>query len=221
MDMIRILQASTKGKGWIEWMGPECIGQLEYIESKLSNLWSSGRCFPGKLQTLLPFIVLSREHTKLVVLCKEPYRSNSMACGIPVLSGDGMMTPSAKIFKLFIEDYWEGVTNTNYMSLYYESGILVLNSSFTTGYVDDKKYNLTESHFPLWTNFMIPLMERFAEDNVPILGLGLEAKGLLRGLNLGPRVMICPFPIDESRSGDEFITTMSYAVSEYVFDTTS
>jgi uracil DNA glycosylase len=198
-------------------MSEECKAQLDYIDSKLASAWKLGLCCPIRPLVMAPLAALPRCNVRLVVICKAPYKSRSMACGIPVLSGNGKETPTSRVFKSLISKYWDGVNNTNYMSLYYKSGILVLNSAFTIAMQYDDKYNITESHFPLWTNFMVPFVKKLHDEHVPIVALGVEAKGLIRNLENSSIVKTCQFPKDAS-SGYEFKEIMSHAISEYVFD---
>jgi uracil DNA glycosylase len=217
--MIGALNSSKNGKSWLEWMGKGCIRKLDYIESKLSPLWLSGVCYPSPSEAILPLAMLHRDQVRLVVICKEPYRGRNMACGVPILSKSGLMTPSSNIFKGFIESYWDGVTNSNYMQIYYNCRILVLNSSWTIGPLDEDRYDLTESHYPLWTNFMVPFVRKLSDDNVPIVALGIEAKGLVRDIESTSDVVVSGFPSD-IRSIGEFTAAMSSSIASHVFNIT-
>lgn len=215
--MLKHLGSSRVGSTWLRWLGQDMLQQLANVESKLDYLWLLGLCYPIRELVMVPMCLIPRESTKVVLLCKNPYRSPRMACGVPVHSADGTMTPSSRVFKEFIQRYWDNVTDDNYMGLYYESGVLVLNSSPTIQQAPDDKYSLTDSHFPLWTSFMVPLVRRLYSEGVTIVGLGVEGKNLMRGLSEGPNYISTPFPSDD-KSISLFTTTMSYVFSEYLFD---
>jgi len=218
--MLRCLETSREGRIWLEWMGPDMVQQLKHIEQKLSLLWRLGICYPYAHLVLSPMHLIERSKTKLILLCKAPYRSPVMACGVPVLSGDGTMTPSSKVFKSLIERYWEGVTDDNYMHLYYRSGVLVLNSCPTIQQEVDDRYSLTDSHFPLWTKFMVPFIRKMHSEGVPVVGLGVESKGLMRGIPEDLSCIVCSYPSDY-KSIPAFLDVMLQVLSEYIFDTST
>jgi uracil DNA glycosylase len=190
---------------------------VEYIESRLSTMWMRGFCHPGKIRVFRPFSLIHRQNVRLVVLCKEPYDKSYLSTGIPIDTEGRLDTPSAKAFRDIISRYWDDVSYDKFMDLYYQSGILVLNSAFTKQREYDPKYSLTDSHYPLWTNFMVPFLRKLGSEGVPIVALGLEAKLLVREtvpLNL---VYTSPFPTDRSGK-DTFESIMRHAIEKYVFD---
>jgi uracil DNA glycosylase len=218
LSLVDTLKLTVRGLSWFRVLPQECIDALFYIESKLDTMWNCSSCYPIKKKTLLPFHMIGPEEVVMVILCKEPYSSSSMATGVPVETGGRLHTLSEQIFMQLISKYWTGVTHDNFMRCYYASGILVINSSFTVEQVHDKKYSLTQSHFPLWTTFCHPLVKYLNSLNINILGLGVEAKGLLRNMANGSRVHNCPFPTD-SKSIREFLDTTSSLIDTLIFNT--
>ena len=67
---------------------------------------------------------------------------------------------------------------------------------------------------------MVPLVKKLHEEDVPIVALGVESKALVRGLRGSGRVVTCSYPVDRYTS-DEFISTMDYMMSEYIFQVDS
>lgn len=196
MRLLDTLQLSPRGRSWLRVLPNECKEALYYIEDKLDASWNNNTCYPQKNKTLLPFHLIAPEEVVLVIICKEPYASTSMATGIPVETNNRLETASVRVFRDLISRYWTNIDNNNFMKCYYVSGILVINSSFTIGSVHDKRYSLAQSHFPLWTRFCHPLVRYLNSKGICILGLGSEAKGLLRNSSDGNIVRSCPFPMD-------------------------
>lgn len=214
--MIQSLIDSKNGKQWYNIMPDKCKEALVSIERKLSDIWDSNQCVPSRENVLLPFTMISPDDVAMIIICKEPYSKSTLATGIPIQTGNGIMTPSSIIFSSTIRRYWRNVTNDNYMDYYYKSGILVINASFTImSNVDDKRYSLAYSHYPLWCEFTKPFIEWMNSNDIPILCLGLEAKSLMK--SIVSMKYICSYPRDIETS-KEFIDIVSTMMSEYIFD---
>jgi len=162
--------------------------------------------------------MIGPDEVALVIICKEPYASSSMATGVPVETNGKLDTLSSNVFMALISKYWTKVDKTNFMRCYYASGILVINASFTISPVHDKRYSLSQSHYPLWTRFCHPLVLYLTSRNIPVLGLGTEAKGLLRNSPDGSIVHSCPFPID-SKSIAAFTEIAKTLIDNVIFNT--
>jgi uracil DNA glycosylase len=216
MKLVETLALTTRGIAWLKVLPVECINALYYIDDKLDSLWNNNLCFPVKNRVLLPFHMIAPEEVTMVILCKEPYSSSSMATGIPVETGGKLSTTSEKVFMDLISKYWNNTDTDNFMKCYYASGILVINSSFTISPVHDKRYSLTESHFPLWTTFCYPLMRYLNSCNIHTIGLGVEAKGLLRNVPNGSMVYNCPFPTDH-KTISNFMVLSTSLINKIIF----
>jgi uracil DNA glycosylase len=190
---------------------------LEYIHSKLKDMWRSGECYPALNRVLLPFHMIGPEEVRLVIVCKQPYRNAHLATGIPVETDGTFETPSSGIFMEAISRYWRNVNNKNFMKCYYASGILVINAAFTSQHLVDKRYSMNVSHMPLWTRFCRPLLVYLNSLRVPILGLGIEGRGLLRNMNNPDCTYRCPFPKDDTTSR-EFMNMYDRLAREYLFN---
>lgn len=218
MSMYENLLTSERGMSWLQMMPPECISALQYIQDRLTPLWARGVCYPAPDRVMLPFHMLSPDETKMVIICKESYRSESMATGIPVETGNNLETPSARVFMRLISEFWKDVNISNFMKCYYASGILVINASFTSESILDKRYSLTYSHCSLWSRFCYPLISHINRNTTkPIVGLGTEGRALVRNAVRGDTVHHCPFPIDGTTSR-EFTEIIKRLIHMYIFD---
>lgn len=216
-SLLEVLELSPNGKSWLNWLDEECVKALNYIDERLDHLWTCNHCHPTRNRVMLPFLMLRREDVKLVMICKEPYDSEEMATGIPVDSGGILDTPSSNAFRQLISMYWNKVDKDKFMMLYYASGILVINASFTIQHSVDRKYSMINSHYPLWTNFMVPFLRKLGKENVQIVTLGLEGKLLVRDNVPSNLVRICSFPHNKATQRI-FMDMMTEAVSDHVFD---
>jgi uracil DNA glycosylase len=208
------LSKSDNGREWLKCLPDECVRALSVISSRLSNV----PVVPLLRQSVLPFHLIHPSHVRLVVLCKEPYASESMATGVPVETASGMETPSANYFLDVIRSYWADVSNVSVgMRCYYASGILVLNSSATIVSSIDKRYTLALSHFSLWATFMRPLVRYLLLRRVPIVALGAEAKQLVRNIESHGLVQQCAFPSDPT-TAEDFYETLRQAIDSHVYD---
>ena len=216
--LLENMSKSCNGAAWLSLMSEECIGGLIYIEGKLSHMWDSGTCFPSIERVMLPFHIIHPSNTKLMMICKEPYRSNDMATGIPVDTGNGLETGSCRIFSKLISEYWRNVNKGNFMQCYYASGILVINACFTSCSIPDRRYKLSHSHGPLWTWFLHPMIRIISDIGIPILAMGTEARALTRNMSNSHSLYYCSFPTEEdSRSCSEYFTTMRMLMWKYMF----
>lgn len=216
MSIPETLRLTDRGKAWLNVLPQECISALGYIQDKLHSLWRQGVCYPTIDRVMLPLHLVAPEEVRLVIICKEPYHNEHMATGIPVDTGGTLDTPSSKVFTDLISEYWKGVNNKNFMNCYYASGVLVINASFTSQAMPDKRYSLSHSHAPLWSRFCHPLVKYINANNIPILGLGVEARGLMRNMEHGSITYYCTFPNDDV-SATQFKNTMRMLMNEYVF----
>ena len=216
MRLLDTLSLTDRGKAWLKILPDECTSALNYIDSKLFSNWSNTMCYPHVNRVLLPFHMIAPDEVVMVIICKEPYGSYSMATGIPIETGGRLDTLSQSVFMNLISKYWSNVDKDNFMRCYYASGILVINSSFTITPTKDKRYSLTQSHFPLWTRFCYPLVRYLNSINIPILGLGMESKGLLRNSPNASMVYHCPFPIDRDTIV-EFYSITQKLIDAFVF----
>lgn len=213
---IESLATTERGISWLVSLPKECLDGLLIIERQLNAMWNSRSCYPVKSKVLIPFHMISLPETTMVIICKEPYGSNDMATGIPVETGNKLVTPSIKVFKSVISRYWSGVTDDNFMHCFYASGILVINASFTSQTIYDKRYSLTCSHFPMWTRFCHPFVKYINAKGIPILALGVEGKGLTRNMAKSDIVFQCSFPRDQG-SINEFTVLCSELIERFIF----
>lgn len=217
MSLLDNLKSSQNGLAWFEILGDDCIASLGRIDKFLTPLWNVNKCYPSKPNVFNPFHMISPKDTKLVIICKQPYASQIMATGIPVETNLENITPSGIYFKRIISAYWSNVDDQNFMKCYYSSGILVINASFTIQKSLDKRYSMTDSHFPLWSTFTKRLVLLLVSLNIPIVFLGLEAKALSRNVESKASLYHSAFPNDET-TFTEFAKELCFAIEENIFD---
>lgn len=216
VSLIDDLVSSNRGKDWLAYMNSECIDGLISVNERLAGVWRPETCYPDIKQIFTPFHVLAPCETKLVMICKEPYRG-PMATGIPIETANRLATDSAKYFSDLIARYWTSVTMDNFMRCYYMSGILVINASFTTTQIADKRYALATSHYPLWADFTKPLVRLLLSRNCPVLTIGEEARKLTRNIESSGRVYHSTFPRDK-QTHKEFIEIAMSVIDAYVYN---
>lgn len=218
-DLTQNLSASERGRSWLSYMSNDTLAGLRKVSNMLQPCWTRGNCYPPAEMVMQPFHVIAPEETKMIIVCKEPYTGN-MATGIPVEPNADITPDTAKYFMDLISDYWLCVDRDNFMRCYYLSGILVMNASFTSQRSDDKRYSLSNSHFPLWAEFVKPLMRSLVADRYPILALGAEARSTLRNIENADLVEYASFPRDDATYRD-FSVVCSSMMDKYIYDRSS
>lgn len=217
-DMFLRSLCSTKlGQSWARELGQEFIHELGIISWKILELSKSGIVVSPKGENVMaPLKLIGPENVKLVIICKEPYTSQSKATGVPVEVGTKSYTRTAEIFKDAITRYHPSADNVLFMRAYYRSGILVINAAFTIGTSQNRKYSLNNSHFPIWCKLVRIIVQYLMSKNVGILALGSEAKAVARDLP-DPQHLIrtSVFPTDEETAA-KFKSDLSNMVEEYV-----
>ena len=205
------LNASERGKAWLNYLTPECLQALEYIEMMLVR---ENDVTPTFERILLPFHMIAPSEVKMILICKEPY-GGSMATGLPIEANGEVWTKSSAAFKASISRWWSNVTTDNYIRCYYASGILLMNVSFTKINSIDKRYAMTNSHYPLWCKFCYPFVRLMNSNRIPILGLGVESRNLLATLSDQTIVHLNTFPKDTATIYT-FITLMDAMFEKYI-----
>lgn len=198
MKLVDELSSSSRGSDWLRVLPVECVEALNTIDHHLSNYWDTDECVPSKSVTLSPFHMIAPTEIKMLIICKEPYSSKWMSTGVPVEVKWHKIpvTPSESAFGNLIRNYWGNIDRNNFMRCYYASGVMVINAAFTVSATLDKRYSLARSHFPLWSRFCYPFVRFLNSHNIPILALGVEAKGLLRDLIINTNTRYCTYPTD-------------------------
>lgn len=207
-------------QAWFAIMNDECIKSLLIIYNKIRNYYDEkDRCFPRLECIMLPFRCIEPNNVKLLVLCKEPYKSNELATGLPIeVPYNRQATPSMIHFNNILSRYIINTSPHDCIRYYYGFGVMILNTCFTTVNVVDKRYTMNLSHLSIWATFLIPFLRIMKKRQVPILLLGTEAKTLAPTLDKYDKLYLSSFPSENAGTSiKEFEAAMIQCLETYIF----
>lgn len=194
-------------QAWLCELPKECTDALVEIFGNLVPIYKlMGRnVSPSAHNVMAPFTRIHPSGTYAVIVGIAPYKDGT-ATGIPIESikaGRYIDTPSARAFKHAASVMgYKSLEEADFMTYYYESGMLVLNASFTAVRVKDSRRDVCFDHSIMWAKFMYPFLQYCQQRSIAVLLLGQSAWRLgkaIEGYNL---LYKADYPMQTTDYGD-------------------